>query len=286
MMKDINVLVNSDIMACQQKEIDAYTCVHRFYSKIRALNGRKISYLDTLDLSINCGNSDVIVERRGDDYFVMPFSESQPSLGVSFFVPFSTVCMDAVHHFERVKACHDTLDLYECTEMKMDDPENPDNPSVGWHVSILPKSEMQTQMFDSAIGSISKNLIKCKGLSLLINRRNRARLPSDRRMEMVSSALLRYSKRTTDPNDAFFAYLYHHHITAVDLTLEQMSESKGFLPRIIAAAVDAYLPAQYGDHRNLDEIKDALQKALSMYTAVRRYVTTPDTSDDDTTDNH
>lgn len=90
--------------------------------------------------------------------------------------------------------------------------------------------------------------------------------PSDTRMEMVSGALYKSSKFIDDE-----FYYYHKYITEIDMTLEQLSESTGRLPIIVAQAIDAYLPEQYGDHRILNIIKNALEKALSNYKAVRNY---------------
>ena len=98
---------------------------------------------------------------------------------------------------------------------------------------------------------------------------HRALLPSDPRMEMVSGALFKLAQATNDDE----VYYYHHHVTLVDLTLEQLSTSTGRLPVVIARAIDAYLPEQYGDHRILNIIKDVLEIALqhSSYKAQRIY---------------
>jgi hypothetical protein len=98
-------------------------------------------------------------------------------------------------------------------------------------------------------------------------------------MEVVSGALFKLAKATNDAE----AYYYHQYVTLIDLTLEQLIASTGRLPEVVARAIDAYLPEQYGDHRILNVIKDALEIALrqSCYKAVRDYKISESSDDED-----
>lgn len=248
----------------------------RFNGRIRARKepDRTVSYLDSLDQSSNCGGYDVTVLKNDDDFMQWKKRVKTCSIVCTCIKP---------------GEIPDSLDLHETYEMKMEDFENPSTPlTIGWHINVLPKSEMRSNDFDAIICAISKPcLFKAKGINkstLLPQWPAKARLPSDRKMEMVSAAMLRFSKRAMDPNDAFFAYLYHHHITAIDMTLEKLLISKGYLQRIVAASIDAYLPADHGDHHVLCQIKYALQLALPGYVPVVRFQTSPSTSDDDDDD--
>jgi hypothetical protein len=75
--------------------------------------------------------------------------------------------------------------------------------------------------------------------------------------------------------------MYYNYIIYIDVTLQQLAVSTGYLPCIVAMCIDKYLPAELGDHIVLNQIKDALQLALPAYIPVRRYLTSPSTSDDD-----
>lgn len=155
---------------------------------------------------------------------------------------------------------------------------------VGRHVIFSPKVDMPLSEF---LESFKKPLQDCKliygGESSYscFDWPERAPVPSESIMQHVSGALYQYCKSAQDGTDSTFAYLYYHHIGAVDWTWDECMHSDWFLPRLVGKALNLYLPTCYGDYAFIDDAKHRLETLLPGYEAVYEYFVWDDFHDQD-----
>ena len=92
-----------------------------------------------------------------------------------------------------------------------------------------------------------------------------APIPSDPHMQCIASALFQYSKSAEDPNDAFFAFLYYHHIGSIDMEFTSCLQSNDFFAQLVACALDKFIVEEPCDHVYVDDVKKRLADVIEGY---------------------
>jgi len=99
-----------------------------------------------------------------------------------------------------------------------------------------------------------------------------APVPSDPHMQCIASALYQFSKFAEDPNDAFFAFLYYHHIGSIDMEFASCLQIDDYFTQLVACAIDTFQVEEPGDHVYVDDVKKRLSEVVEGYTPIYGWI--------------